>query len=69
MAIAYLMQNLEAPYVFPIVGGRKVEHLLQVANRDLEALGNEIIWRALFLLIHWQNFHVGAYWTQFPHEG
>lgn len=25
MAIAYIMQK--APYVFPIVGGRKVEHL------------------------------------------
>ena len=32
MAIAYLMQK--APYVFPIVGGRKVEHLLS----NLEAL-------------------------------
>jgi Aldo/keto reductase family len=32
VAIAYLMQK--APYVFPIVGGRKVEHLLA----NLEAL-------------------------------
>ena len=32
MAIAYLMQK--APYVFPIVGGRKVKHLLA----NLEAL-------------------------------
>ena len=32
MAIAYLMQK--APYVFPVIGGRKVEHLLA----NLEAL-------------------------------
>ena len=32
MAIAYLMQK--APYVFPIIGGRKVEHL----HQNLEAL-------------------------------
>ena len=32
VAIAYLMQK--APYVFPIVGGRKVEHMLA----NLEAL-------------------------------
>jgi aryl-alcohol dehydrogenase-like predicted oxidoreductase len=32
VAIAYLMHK--APYVFPIVGGRKVEHLLA----NLEAL-------------------------------
>ena len=32
VAIAYLMQK--APFVFPIIGGRKVEHLLA----NLEAL-------------------------------
>ena len=32
VAIAYVMQK--APYVFPIIGGRKVEHLYQ----NLEAL-------------------------------
>ena len=32
VAIAYLMQKV--PFVFPIVGGRKVEHLLQ----NIEAL-------------------------------
>ena len=32
VAIAYLMQK--TPYVFPIVGGRKVEHLLA----NIEAL-------------------------------
>lgn len=32
MAIAYLLQK--TPYVFPIVGGRKVEHLLA----NIEAL-------------------------------
>lgn len=32
VAIAYVMQK--APYVFPIVGGRKIEHLYQ----NLEAL-------------------------------
>lgn len=33
MAIAYLLQKV--PYVFPIIGGRKVEHLLS----NVEALG------------------------------
>lgn len=32
MAIAYLLQK--APYVFPVVGGRKVEHL----HANIEAL-------------------------------
>lgn len=32
MAIAYVMQK--TPYVFPIIGGRKVEHLMN----NLEAL-------------------------------
>lgn len=32
VAIAYVMQK--APYVFPIIGGRKVEHLMD----NLEAL-------------------------------
>ena len=32
VAIAYLMQK--TPYVFPIIGGRKVEHL----NANIEAL-------------------------------
>ena len=32
VAIAYVMQKM--PYVFPIIGGRKVEHL----NENLEAL-------------------------------
>ena len=32
MAIAYVMQK--TPYVFPIIGGRKVEHL----QSNLEAL-------------------------------
>ncbi len=33
VAIAYVMQK--APYVFPIIGGRKVDHLLA----NTEALG------------------------------
>ena len=32
MAIAYVMQK--TPYVFPIIGGRKVEHL----HQNIEAL-------------------------------
>jgi aryl-alcohol dehydrogenase-like predicted oxidoreductase len=36
VAIAYLMQK--TPYVFPIIGGRKVEHLLA----NLEALEIEL---------------------------
>ena len=48
VAIAYLLQK--APYVFPIVGGRKVEHLLanlvaleiSLTNEQIQSLESEV---------------------------
>jgi aryl-alcohol dehydrogenase-like predicted oxidoreductase len=41
VAIAYLMQK--TPYVFPIIGGRKVEHLLANVEALEIALSNDQI--------------------------
>ncbi|KAF8895210.1 Aldo keto reductase [Infundibulicybe gibba] len=50
VAIAYVMQKV--PYVFPIIGGRKVEHLLSNIEALEIALTDEHIatWRVLFHL-------------------
>ncbi|KIJ64651.1 hypothetical protein HYDPIDRAFT_40385 [Hydnomerulius pinastri MD-312] len=57
IAIAYLMQK--APYVFPIIGGRKVEHLMA----NIEALGITLNQEQIKYLESVIPFDVG-----FPHS-
>ncbi|KAI0792557.1 aryl-alcohol dehydrogenase [Abortiporus biennis] len=59
VAIAYVMQK--APYVFPIIGGRKVEHLMQ----NIEALEIQLEDRHVKMLESVLPFDIGFPMNQF----
>ena len=53
VALAYIL--LKAPYVFPIIGGRKVEHLLD----NIDALGVELTTEEIYEIEDAAPFDVG----------